>query len=341
MQSRSINNDIESLKSLLKVSDNIIITTHHNPDGDAVGSILGLYFALKQAGVQSKVLTPNGLPDFLSWIPGADSIIKFSVKKEEVKEIVQQADLMFCLDFNGFKRAEEMGNLLVKSKAKKILIDHHPDPDDQFDVLFSDTDRSSTSEIVYSVIELLLGSDKIDHNSAVALFVGIMTDTGSFSYGCSRDSTFNIAGKLIAKGVNVEEVQKLVYHNFSSDRMRLYGYSLNEKMRVFPEHKSAYISLTKNDLKQFRHKNGDTEGFVNAPLSIKGIVFSALFVEYDAFVKVSLRSRGKFPVNLFCNKHFNGGGHTNAAGGRSFMSLKETEELFERLLIQYSNDLNA
>jgi phosphoesterase RecJ-like protein len=341
MPYKSDSKEIIFLKELLTNSNNIVLTTHHNPDGDAIGSLLGLYFAFKNSGYKAIMVSPNGFPDFLSWLPGISYVNKYSEKKSEVKTILLNADLIICLDFNGFKRTEEMGEFLAQSEAKKILIDHHPDPESPFDLMISDTGVSSTAELVYDVIEAAFGTVAIDLNSATPLFVGIMTDTGSFSYACSKNRAFQVAGELVSKGVNVEKIQGLVYNNFSAERMKLMGFSLNEKMKVFPEHKAAYISLTKEDLKKFNHRIGDTEGFVNLPLTIKRIIFSALFVEYDTFVKVSLRSRGDFPVNIFCSKHFNGGGHMNAAGGKSFTTLKETENIFEKLLHQYSQDLNT
>jgi bifunctional oligoribonuclease and PAP phosphatase NrnA len=331
---------VEEFKSILNSAKSIVLTTHHNPDGDAVGSVLGLYHALKAYGYPVLAVTPNGFPDFLSWMPGSSEVIKYSEQKSVAVNSILNADAIICLDFNGFKRTEEMGDVLMQSKGKKVLVDHHPVPENQFDLQFSYTEVSSTCELVYEILSNTFGNDICITDSAICLFVGIMTDTGSFSYACSRGRTFQIAGELISKGVDVERVQGLVYNNFSTDRMRLLGYSLNEKMKVFLEHKSAYISLTKEDLKKFKHTMGDTEGFVNLPLSIKGVIFSVLFVEHDSFVKVSLRSRGSFPANMISQKHFNGGGHTNAAGGKAFMSLSETEKYFENILKQYSILLN-
>jgi len=331
---------VETFKNLIDSSKSIVLTTHHNPDGDAVGSVLGFYHALKSKGYPVIAVTPNGFPEFLSWMPGTDQVIRYSEQKAAAVSSILNADTIICLDFNSFKRTEEMGDLLVKAKGKKILIDHHPTPENGFDLQFSYTEVSSTCELVYELISSSLGHEIVTTDSAICLYVGIMTDTGSFSYACSRGRTFQIAGELISKGVDVEKVQGLVYNNFSVDRMKLLGFSLNEKMKVFPEYKTAYISLTKEDLKKFKNKMGDTEGFVNLPLSIKGIVFSVLFVEHDTYVKISLRSRGTFPVNKVSQKHFNGGGHTNAAGGKTFMSLAETEDYFESILKTYSSELN-
>lgn len=331
---------VETFKNIIDSSKSIVITTHHNPDGDAVGSVLGLYHALKAKGYPVLAVTPNGFPEFLSWIPGADQVIRYSEQKSIAVSSIRNADTIICLDFNSFKRTEEMGDTLMNAKGKKILIDHHPAPENQFDLQFSFTEVSSTCELVFELLSASIGHEVVNTESAICLFVGIMTDTGSFSYACSRGRTFQIAGELISKGVDVEKVQGLVYNNFSVDRMKLLGFSLNEKMKVFSEYKTAYISLTKDDLKKFKNKMGDTEGFVNLPLSIKGIVFSVLFVEHDTYVKISLRSRGSFPVNMVSQKHFNGGGHTNAAGGKTFMSLSETEAYFENILKTYSSELN-
>ena len=332
---------VETFKTLIDSSKSIVITTHHNPDGDAVGSMLGLYHALKAKGYPVLAVTPNGFPEFLSWMPGTDQVIRYSEQKTTAVSSIRNADTIICLDFNSFKRTEEMGDILMNAKGKKILIDHHPNPEELFDLQFSFTEVSSTCELVFELLSSSLGHETINTDSAICLYVGIMTDTGSFSYACSRGRTFQIAGELISKGVNVEKVQGLVYNNFSVDRMRLLGFSLSEKMKVFPEYKTAYISLTKEDIKKFKNKMGDTEGFVNLPLAIKGIVFSVLFVEHDNYVKISLRSRGSFPVNIVSQKHFNGGGHTNAAGGKTFMSLSETEVFFENILKIYLTELNG
>lgn len=334
-------NLISELKKTIESSPRIAITTHHNPDGDAIGSALGLYHALNAKGFTAHLVTPNNFPEFLGWLPDADKIYHYSKNKKEVEDILLNADLVFCLDFNGYKRVEEMCDVLEKTTAKKVLIDHHPEPESPFDIMFSFTEVSSTAELVYEVIVQLFGNDAITYNSAVSLYTGIMTDTGSFSYACSRERTFVIAGNLIAKGVNVEEVQGLVYNNFSENRMRLLGYSLAERLKVYPEHRAACIWLTRDDMNRFKHQIGDTEGFVNYPLSIKGIIFSVLFTENDHFVKVSLRSRGNFAANEFSKLYYQGGGHKNAAGGKAFMSIDEAVRQFEELIAKHSKELNS
>ncbi len=339
-----LNFDIQSLtqfKTLLRQSERIVVTTHHNPDGDAIGSVLGMYHILCREGIDATIISPNGFPEFLAWLPEASQIVKYSQQKETGNKLIAEADLILCLDFNGFRRTETMEKALAESPAKKILIDHHPDPENTFDIPFSFTEVSSTAELVYEIAYELFGNNSIDKNAAECLYVGIMTDTGSFSYACSRKRTFDIAGELVGKGVAVDRVQGLVYNNYSASRMQLLGYCLSEKMRVFPEHCAAYLWLSKDELNRFAHKTGDTEGFVNYPLSIKGIVFSVLFIENDGFVKISLRSRGKFPVNEFSKKYYTGGGHTNAAGGKAYAPMADVIQQFEDLLKLHSNELNA
>lgn len=332
--------NIANFRQLLSVSNRIVLTSHHNPDGDALGSLLGMYFILKKMNVITTMIIPNGFPEFLAWLPGADHIIVHSKNKALAEKEIAAADLIFSLDYNGASRLEGMETAFRLSKGKKVLVDHHPNPEDIFDIQFSTTKVSSTAELVYEIGCILTGEINISIEAAINIFVGIMTDTGSFSYAISSPRTFHIVGQLIGKGVNLEDVQQQVYNTFSEGRMRLMGYSLAERMKVFPQHKAAYISLSREELKRFNYSIGDTEGLVNYPLSIKGIVFSALFIENTSFIKVSLRSRGNFSVNKFCSENFNGGGHINAAGGKSFATLAETEIKFEELLDKYSKELN-
>ncbi len=335
----SFSTEIQNIKQLLSPDKKIVITSHHNPDGDAIGSILGLHFTLSEYGLSSDMLLPNDVPEFLAWLPDAPKIVKYSKSKNKAIELLTNADIIFSLDYNGASRLEELKPEFENAKAIKILIDHHPDPEKSFNHYISDTSVSSTAELIYEFSIALKG--QISKNAAMCIYTGIMTDTGSFSYGCSNPRTFEIVARLVATGIDIELAQQNVYNTFSEGRMRLLGYALASKMRVFKEHKSAYISLTREELKQFSYKAGDTEGLVNYPLSIKGINFSALFIENTNHVKVSLRSRGNFPANTISEKYFNGGGHRNAAGGKSFTSLNETEKQFEKLIIDNSHLLNS
>jgi phosphoesterase RecJ-like protein len=333
-------NQIIKVKELLNSKSKIVITSHHNPDGDAIGSVLGLYFILKEYGIEAKMVLPNDVPDFLAWLPDADKIVRYSKQKSLGIELITNADILFALDFNGISRLEDLSETFAKAKGKKILIDHHPFPEESFDISFSNIKSSSTAEIIYEFAELLDSKRLVNYNSSISLFTGIMTDTGSFSYSCSNPRTFEIVAELIRKGVSIEDTQNRVYNNFSEGRMRLLGYALSSKMKVFPEHRAAFISLTRDELKSFGYTIGDTEGLVNYPLSIKNIVFSALFVENTNHVKVSLRSSGKFPANKVSEEFFNGGGHLNAAGGKSFKSIEETEKQFISIIDNLKNELN-
>jgi len=326
---------------LLVPANRIVLTTHHNPDGDAIGSMLGLWHILEQVGIHSIAVAPNSFPDFLSWMPGSDTILRFSSSRQKVREVLAGADIIVCLDYNGFSRTEDMESLFSASSAKKILIDHHPQPENTFDLSISVVEVSSTSELVFELATEIFGLKTLNPDAATCLYAGIMTDTGSFSYACSRGRTLEIAGMLVDSGAVVERIQSLVYNNFSADRMKLLGYCLCEKMKVFQEYHAACIWLTREELKRFNHQMGDTEGFVNYPLSIKGIIFSVIFVENDSYVKVSLRSRGSFSVNEFARKYYNGGGHLNAAGGKSFQPIEATLTGFEQLLHQHSHELIA
>ena len=336
-----IQNEVGELSVLLNNSKSIVITSHHNPDGDALGSMLGLYHLLQTMGIRAEMVLPNDFPKFLKWLPSSSRIVKHFYSPDKVKKLLAGADLILCLDYNGFARLEAMGPLVEASTARKVLIDHHPNPESPFDILFSNAEVSSTAELVFEIAELLLGIDRISQSAAVCLFVGIMTDTGSFSYACSRPRTFEVVSHLVALGANVEEAQAKVYNNFSESRMKLMGYAVSQKMRVFPDYHSAFISLTRTELNTHNHAIGDTEGLVNMPLAIRGVIFSSLLIENDGYIKVSLRSRGSFPVNRVCREYFNGGGHTNAAGGKAYMTMEEAERLMEEIYRTVSEELKA
>lgn len=327
---------LSELKALIGRSDRIVITTHHNPDGDAIGSALGLQHILHEMDHQCNVVTPNGIPEFLAWLPGAKNVTRYTRERAKASHLLQDAELMFCLDFNGYARTELMKNELSQSKAMKVLMDHHPDPENKFNMIFSCTTVSSTAELVYEVMTAIYGIQAVNKKAAECIYAGIMTDTGSFSYACNNPRTFEVASQLVAKGVRVDQQQSLIYNNFTETRMRMLGHCLEQKMKVMPLAHSAYIVLTREEQKRFNHQIGDTEGLVNYPLSIKGIAFSVLFVERDDFIKVSLRSRGGFAVNTIASEYYNGGGHPNAAGGKSFKPLDQTIAEFEELV----NNLN-
>ena len=314
----------------------VVIIPHVNPDGDAIGSAIGLNSILNNAGFESVVIVLNDFPSYLSWL-GSDGVpLIYEQSAGLWHEMIDQADAFFFLDFNDVKRLGKLEEYLGKNTKPVVLIDHHPDPAITTEYLFSDINVSSTAELVFDFVDALGMLEYLDANGANALLAGIIADTGSFSHNASRPDTYRVVGELIKRGADKDRINESLYNDFSEKRMRLLGYCLSEKMEVFPTHKTALIWLSVNELKKFDFHPGDTEGFVNYPLSIKGIVFSAFFMEKHDHVKVSLRSKGSFATNDFCAAHFNGGGHRNASGGETKLSLKEALALFRELLPQYS-----
>lgn len=323
-------------------SNHIAIVSHSNPDGDAIGSILGLYKILDKLGKKVTPIVPNDFPKFLKWIDGAEKIKIFEKHTNQAKEILMVADLIVCLDFNSLERAgEDMHTIINRSTANKMLIDHHLEPESFADFSYSKIETSSTAELVFDLISNA-GYDKyLDIGAAEALYVGIMTDTGSFSYACGYPETFITISKLIEIGINPERINQKVYHTNSEDRLRLLGYSINEKLVVLKDFSTAYIFLARKDLKKFKFRSGDTEGVVNYALSIEGINLAAIFIEKQGLTKISFRSKGAFSVNEFARKYFNGGGHNNAAGGNSDLSLEKTIKKFEELLPSHKNEIES
>ncbi len=325
---------ISKAKKLLSDKDfRVAIVTHTNPDGDALGSSLGLYGFLKKAGFANvSVVSPNDYPLYLKWMPWQKEIIIADFNPEEAQEVILKASLIFFLDLNGIKRAENIEQSLRNASAVKILIDHHPQPENDFDIMFSEINASSTAELVYKFIEALCKTELIDKPIAECLYAGIVTDTGSFSYSCNLPETYEITARLMKLGVDGEHIQRLIYNTQSPDKIRLLGYCLSEKLRLIPHQKVAYISLTQDELMKFNHKEGDTEGVVNYALSIENINLAALFIEKPDHVKISFRSVGKVDVNRLARTYFNGGGHTNASGGKSFENIDSTIKRFEELV---------
>ena len=330
---------IQQTEKLLENVKKIVIITHFNPDGDAIGSSLALYHYLAGKNFDVSVITPNSAPHFLHWLPGSNTINVFEDNSDFSKSLINEAELIFFLDFNVLDRTQGMEKHLRNIPAKKILIDHHPDPENFADVIISSTGVSSTSELLYEFLTSLKEGFDINREIAECLYTGIMTDTGSFSYNSSSPETYYIVSKLIEYGIDKDKIYWQVYDNYSVDRMKLLGYCLNQKLKVLPDHAAAYISITKKELDKYNYKPGDSEGFVNYPLSIKGIVFSVIFIEHEEHIKISFRSKGEFYANHFAMKHFNGGGHRNAAGGYSDKPLNETLKMFEKELQEYKEDL--
>jgi bifunctional oligoribonuclease and PAP phosphatase NrnA len=286
-------------------------------------------------------IVPNEYPEFLQWLPGNEYVIDFYKKKETASTIISSADIIFFLDHNESKRGADMNEVLTASKAIKVMIDHHPNPQMPVDYQLSFTEASSTCELIFEFITAIDGLQYMDQDIAECIYTGILTDTGCFNYNSSRTRTFEIAAELLRYSIPKDEIFRRIYDNFSAQRMRLLGYCLNEKMVVLPEYQTAYISITMEEQKRFDFATGDSEGFVNYPLSIKGVCFTALFTERKDKVKISFRSRGGFPSNLFSERHFYGGGHLNAAGGESNLPLNETIQKFVDLLSDYKAELNS
>lgn len=335
------NNKIKELTQVIEKSNNIVIFPHHNPDGDAIGAALGLNLLLKNMGKNSQVISPSKYPKFLHWLPGNEKVLIYPYKKNTIIKAIENADVIFYVDFNSLKRFESFENIYTKieKKAKIVLIDHHPNPEKITDINFSDTSVSSTSELIFKVILDSNFISFVDKNIAESLFTGIVTDTGLLNYNSSNSQTFEIVSKLLSYNIDKQKVIDNIYNNFSEKRMRLMGYCLNDKMQVFSKFNSALITLTKEDLIKYEFQSGDTEGFVNMPLSIQNINFSAFFIEKEGYIKASFRSKGNFPANKFAKKYFNGGGHLNAAGGKCLLSLEQTIIKFNESIKEfYKND---
>lgn len=327
------NSEIQDLKLLLATPKKIVIIPHRNPDGDAMGSTLGLYHFLLKLNHQSVVISPNEFPEFLSWIPGATDVLIFEKDKEKTIKILQEAELIFTLDFNALHRVGEMENVLKTLEAPFVMIDHHQKPDDYAQITYSDTSFGSTCEMVYNVIGFLDQKNTLDLTIATCLYTGILTDSGSFRYPKTTGQTHRIVAEFIDLGVENTQIPNLLFDNNSYNRLQLLGKAL-QNMKVLTEYNTSYITLTQAELDAFEHIKGDTEGIVNYGLTIKNIHFTAIFIENkeENIIKISFRSQGSFDVNEFARAHFSGGGHSNAAGGKSELSLEATIEKFEKLL---------
>jgi phosphoesterase RecJ-like protein len=329
----------KELKKLIEEANHILLICHINPDGDAAGAMLALGRWIKARGKTPEMISPNALQKFLLWMKDVDKIIDFHHNAETGTRIIKEADLIIMVDFNSSQRMGKAEQLVLASKAKKVMIDHHPDPDNLADLVISDVSRSSTSELVYFLVNGMEGSDYNDIEFLTAVYVGIVTDTGNFEHGYYTGDTMRTVGHLLDRGVDKERVFNHIFSNFSADRMRLKGFALHSRMVVHPELHTAYIWLTKADLEEFKHVKGDTEGFANMLLSIYGVVLSVLFVERTGFVKMSLRSKGSFNANDLSRKCFNGGGHRNAAGGEMKGTIKEVVQHFENVLPSFREKL--
>ena len=330
-----------TVSQLLEHPKKIVIIGHKNPDGDAVGSCLGLYFYLKMKGHEAQVVMPNDFPKFLKWLPGCDSLLTYEKEHAQSVAAIEAADIICTLDFNAFNRTGDVAHHLEASEAGFIMIDHHQQPDDYATAMYSDTHMSSTCEMVYHFIDALGDSALISSEIATLLYTGIMTDTGSFRFPSTTAITHRVIAHLMEAGANGAAIHESVYDTNSPDRMRLLGVAL-KNLNILPEYHTAYITLSQTELDENNFRKGDTEGFVNYALSVEGVRFAVIFIEnrQENIVKISFRSKGSFSVNEFARSHYEGGGHTNAAGGRSTQSLDATITEFISILRSFKNELS-
>ena len=319
----------------------IVILSHTNPDGDALGSSLAWAASLRRLGHQVTCIVPNRFPYYLDWLTGVKDIVVYKNDDKGIaSKAVEQADLIFCLDFHTLSRLDAPLSELIASntKAKRVLIDHHLNPSESFDVMFSYPEASSTSYLVCNIITALWGEASISAAQAEVLYVGMMTDTGNFSFSNLTPTLYRTLAVLAETGINIPQIYNNVYNSFTEGRARLFGYTINRKMRFLRKGTVAYMSLTEEEMRRFWFQQGDSEGFVNYPLSIKKMRMSAIFIEHKDFIRVSLRSRGAVDVNLFASRYFEGGGHHNAAGGKSFVSMEETIARFEAAVEEFARE---
>jgi len=324
--------NVDSTKTLLSKPNKIVITTHFKPDGDAMGSSLGLYNYLSRKGHQVTVVTPSDYPEFLWWMEGNDKVVNFQSNPAAATELVTSADVIFCLDFNDPARIENMQQAVSDSAAVKILIDHHLDPKNFCNYTFSYPSSAATCELIYYFILAMGDSKMIDRTIAECLYTGIMTDTGSFRFPAMKPELHRVIATLMEAGARHSLLHELVYDNFSESRLRLLGYCLSRKLQVLSQYQTAFITLNEQEMNEYNFQTGDSEGIVNYGLGIKGVKLAAFFSEKQGLVKISFRSRDDFSVKELAEQHFNGGGHKNAAGGKSLLTLQQTVDKFIALL---------
>ncbi len=331
--------DIKKLQNILATKKKITILPHKNPDGDALGSCLALYTLLKKQH-EVKIISPNDYPQFLKWLPNNEVVEIFEGGyKGDMRRFIQNSDLIFIIDFNALHRIEELGSIVKTSEGIKIMIDHHEEPE-AFDMMYSDPTMPATAEMMYYFLEKLSGKQSFNEEIATCLYTGIMTDTGSFRYSSTSANTHRVIADLIELGADKAQIHGNVYDSNTISRFKLIGKAL-QNMVVIQDLKTSYITLSSRELQECNFKKGDTEGIVNYGLALRGIIFTVIFIENKekGIIKISLRSKGNFDVNQFSRKHFNGGGHINAAGGRSESSLYDTVSDFRKILPQYEESL--
>ena len=333
--------NLSLLRELIeKPAQKMVILSHTNPDGDAVGSSLAWAEALRNNGHSVTCIVPNKYPYYLDWMTGIRDIVIFKTDTEgRAEKAVSEADIIFCLDFHSLSRLDSLGDMIAaNTTAKRVLIDHHLNPSEAFDVMFSHPEASSTSYLVYKLIEAVWGAESVTAKQAEVMYVGMMTDTGNFSFSTLTPDLYRVLAVLAGTGIDIPQIHNNVYNSFTEGRARLFGYTINRKMKLLRKGTVAHMSLTEEEMRRFWFQQGDSEGFVNYPLTIKKMRMSAMFTEHKDFIRVSLRSRGAVDVNTFAARYFEGGGHHNAAGGKSYVSMAETIARFEAAVEEYAKE---
>ena len=332
--------NIDAVRQIVENGHKFVVLAHKNPDGDAVGSTLAMCNFLRSMGKEAVVVLPNVFPAFLSWVPGADAVLFYDKEKERCDTAIAEADVLFCLDFNVLSRTGDVCGSLLSSSAKKVLVDHHPQPSDEFDILISHPEVCSTCELVFRVITALGGTAALNFEMAQCIYTGMMTDTGAFAYASTRKDVYLIIAELLDKGIDKDWIYRKVFYTSSVTRMRLWGYAMYDKLKVYNKYNAALITLSHSELMRFYASKGDTEGLVNQPLQVKGVRFSCfLREESPGKINVSLRSVDDFPCNSVAAEFFNGGGHKNASGGEVYGTMEMAVERFKQALQRYKREL--
>lgn len=330
--------DVDELRALVfGEPQNVVIVSHTNPDGDAIGSSLAWATALRRKGHRVTCIVPNRYPSFLEWLPGIEELRVYKNHKEEVEKAVAEADTIYCIDFNQIRRLEGVGELIEKNtEARTVLIDHHLEPPHVYGLEISYPKSSSTAFLVYCLIEKLEGLEAIDKTMSEQLYVGMMTDTGNFSFSFLTPELFRAVAVLVEKGIDIPHINRMVYHSFTADRLKLLGHVL-DKMQIMKVNgdEVAYMTLKESELRKFNFQIGDSEGFVNYPLSIRGLALSAMFIETRNFIRISFRSREDVDASEFARRYFDGGGHKNASGGKSYVTMPETIENYKKAVLEF------
>lgn len=332
--------NIDAIRQVVEKGNRFVVFAHKNPDGDAVGSTLAMCHYLRSVGKEAVVVLPNAFPAFLAWVPGADAVMFYDTDKERCDNAIAAADALFCLDFNLFSRTGDIAPAAVASTATKVLIDHHLQPSEEFDIVVSHPVACSTCELVFRVIVALGGTDALNFEMSQCIYTGMMTDTGAFAYASTRKDVYLIIAELLDKGIDKDWIYRKVFYTSSVTRMRLWGYAMYDKLKVYNKYNAALITLSHGELMRFYASKGDTEGLVNQPLQVKGVRFSCfLREESPGKINVSLRSVDDFPCNSVAAEFFNGGGHKNASGGEVYGTMEMAVERFRQALQKYKKEL--